>query len=72
MYNAVKDNTPFGVGWITDKKVMKTQKEFANDCLSDGFIKGMWHTTGRLFCYSIWDNDWHMEGCRWDWQRQVF
>lgn len=80
VYNAVKDNTSqfSGVGWITDKKVMKTMKEFANDCLPDNFIKGMWHTpTGqRLFPVTVlaWDksSDWHMEGCRWDWQRQVF
>ena len=44
-----------GVGWITDKKVMKTMKEFANDCLPDNFIKGMWHTpTGqRLFPVTV-------------------
>ena len=57
VYNAVKDNTSqfSGVGWITDKKVMKTMKEFANDCLPDNFIKGMWHTIHRaktFSCYS--------------------
>ena len=49
-----------GVGWITDKKVMKTMKEFANDCLPDNFLKGMWYTSqGKdffLLQYSLGTN----------------
>jgi len=68
-----------GVGWVTNKKFARQLHEFANDCLPDGFIKEMWSTpTGqRLFPVTVlaWgrtNSDWHMEGCRYDWQKNTY
>lgn len=57
-----------GVGYITDKKVMRRLNEFVRDNFPDEFIKDMWSTPmgHRFFPCTLlaWNDpsDWHCEG----------
>ena len=57
-----------GVGYITDKSIMRTMNEFVRDNFPDSFIKNMWRSGlgHKIFPCTllVWNDpsDWHCEG----------